>query len=65
EQGQHLGIKAMNLWSEWEAVQAVNSRNRHGMQQQQTVNWQKPPQGKYKCNVDFTAKQGKQVRDGA
>ncbi|MCI08932.1 pentatricopeptide repeat-containing protein, partial [Trifolium medium] len=52
EQGQHLGIKAMSLWNEWEAVQFVTSSNRQEIQQQQTAVWQKPSQGKYKCNVD-------------
>jgi hypothetical protein len=33
EQGHHLGIKAMNLWHEWNAVQLEYGRNRYDEQQ--------------------------------
>ncbi|CAJ2678023.1 unnamed protein product [Trifolium pratense] len=52
EQGQQLGVKAMHMWSEWQAVQAVGSRNSVHEQQQYTLQWQKPSQGWYKCNID-------------
>ncbi|MCI22755.1 hypothetical protein A2U01_0043931, partial [Trifolium medium] len=51
DQGQQLGIKAMSLWHEWEAVQDAYSSGGQQAQQLQW-SWQTPPQGKYKCNVD-------------
>ncbi|WJX57828.1 hypothetical protein P8452_59025 [Trifolium repens] len=32
EQGHHLGIKAMNLWHEWNAVQLEYGRSRYEQQ---------------------------------
>ncbi|XP_045792146.1 uncharacterized protein LOC123886917 [Trifolium pratense] len=52
EQGQQIGINAMRLWDEWEIVQAVNNSSRETDQQQYSLQWQPPSQGKYKCNVD-------------
>jgi ribonuclease HI len=54
EQGQQLGVKAMRMWFEWEAVQqAYNNNNSSDQQQrQQQMMWQPPMQGKFKCNVD-------------
>ncbi|KAK2384992.1 putative mitochondrial protein [Trifolium repens] len=51
EQGQQLGFKAISFWQEWKAVQREYSSSVQHVQQQQ-VQWQPPPRGKYKCNID-------------
>jgi ribonuclease HI len=51
EQGQQLGLKAISFWHEWNAVQRVYSSGEQHVQQQQ-VQWQPPPRGRYKCNID-------------
>jgi ribonuclease HI len=51
ELGQQLGIKAMQMWHDWKAVQRVYAvENRQ--EQQHIRSWQAPPQGIFKCNVD-------------
>ncbi|MCI23076.1 hypothetical protein A2U01_0044254, partial [Trifolium medium] len=55
EAGRSLGAKASVLWNEWCEMQLVRTSSVNIMQvQQQPVvqQWQKPPIGWYKCNVD-------------
>ncbi|PNY08274.1 hypothetical protein L195_g004791, partial [Trifolium pratense] len=54
EPGLSLGTKAMNIWSDWKAVQTnrYNMTEVHEQVQQQTEQWKKSRQGWYKCNVD-------------
>ncbi|MCI12862.1 cytochrome P450, partial [Trifolium medium] len=52
EHGQQLGSKALSLWHEWKAVQAVHNSDVHNIQQQQQQLWQAPARDKLKCNVD-------------
>ncbi|GAU47981.1 hypothetical protein TSUD_87850 [Trifolium subterraneum] len=59
EMGQQLGVKAMCLWSEWDAVQVARNSNIQAEQQQQITQWQRPAQGWYKCNVDAGLHHGK------
>jgi hypothetical protein len=42
EWGQHLGIKAMSMWNEWEAVQCIRSNTAQTEQQKQNTQRQKP-----------------------
>jgi ribonuclease HI len=51
EQWQQLGFKALCFWHEWDAVQRVYSSGNQQVQQHQ-IEWQPPPRGKYKCNID-------------
>jgi hypothetical protein len=51
ELGQQLGIKAMQMWHDWKAVQRVYSAGNR-QEQQHIRSWQAPPQGIFKCNVD-------------
>jgi ribonuclease HI len=51
EQGQHIGVKALNLWYEWDAVQLIYSGGTQQIQQQ-SLSWQPPHRGNYKCNID-------------
>jgi hypothetical protein len=47
-----LGIKARHIWDEWRSVQNCQHDNPSTAIQQQQLNWQKPPWGWHKCNVD-------------
>ncbi|KAK2388665.1 Ribonuclease H superfamily protein [Trifolium repens] len=47
--GTSVGIKAMQDWYEWHAIQHYNTTS---TQQQHVETWQKPPFDWYKCNVD-------------
>ncbi|MCI00211.1 hypothetical protein A2U01_0021228, partial [Trifolium medium] len=54
EPGQQLGVKALCRRSDWDAVQVAHNRSAQAEQLhlQQTVQWQKPTCGRYKCNVN-------------
>ncbi|KAK2374683.1 putative mitochondrial protein [Trifolium repens] len=50
ESGQQLGVTAIWMWNEWNEVQAV--RNSSNSREQQFIQWQRPQQNWFKCNVD-------------
>ncbi|CAJ2644603.1 unnamed protein product [Trifolium pratense] len=55
EADRSVGIKASVLWNEWQEVQLIRSSNNNANQPQQidsSLQWQKPPFGWHKCNVD-------------
>ncbi|MCI26283.1 polynucleotidyl transferase ribonuclease H fold, partial [Trifolium medium] len=66
EPGRDLGVKASVMWHEWHELQNFRHTNSPPQQEQQrnsgslvqeqqrviTQQWQKPPVGWYKCNVD-------------
>jgi hypothetical protein len=52
EPRRNLAIKARPLWEEWSSVQQVQQGLHNSEQQQHVLQWQKPPIGWYKCNVD-------------
>jgi ribonuclease HI len=52
EPGRNLGFKAKQMWQDWYAVQRIQAQQQQTDQQQQHGNWQVPPHGWFKCNVD-------------
>jgi hypothetical protein len=56
--GRSLGFKARRLWEEWTAIQQVQHVSVRSLQLQPVLQWQKPPHGWYKCNVDAGFHQG-------
>jgi hypothetical protein len=50
--GRMLGMKAHHMWSEWYTVQQLQPMEPSTEQQQHVTQWQAPPIGWYKCNVD-------------
>jgi ribonuclease HI len=52
EQGMALGYKAKHIWEEWFTAQQVQHGQHTPAQPVSALQWQKPPEGWYKCNVD-------------
>jgi hypothetical protein len=51
EQGRVLGYKARHIWEEWFSVQKLQLGQQAPAQQNLILQWQKPPEGWYKCNI--------------
>jgi hypothetical protein len=47
-----LGYKAKQIWEEWFTAQQVQHGQHTPAQPVSALQWQKPPEGWYKCNVD-------------
>ncbi|MCI67393.1 hypothetical protein A2U01_0088652, partial [Trifolium medium] len=46
-------MKAHQLWLDWKLAQNIQQPGAHSVeQQQQLIQWLKPPMGWYKCNAD-------------
>jgi ribonuclease HI len=52
EQGIVLGHKARHIWEEWFSVQQVQLGQQASTQQSSVLQWQKPSERWYKCNID-------------
>lgn len=52
EPGCDLGYKAKLLWDEWHAAQQLQPDQVVHVQQSANLQWQKPPDGWFKCNTD-------------
>jgi hypothetical protein len=52
EPSQNLGAKSVFLWQEWHAAQLIITRPVQTENNQQQTQWQQPPFGWVKCNVD-------------
>jgi ribonuclease HI len=53
EHGSRLGVKAYQQWLDWKIAQNIQQQSSNiNAQQQQVVQWQKPPTGWLKCNTD-------------
>ncbi|MCH87069.1 cytochrome P450, partial [Trifolium medium] len=52
ETGRGLGIKARQFWLEWKACQSFQHDSINTEQHHYIMQWQKPPPGWNKCNVD-------------
>ncbi|GAU19031.1 hypothetical protein TSUD_193690 [Trifolium subterraneum] len=52
EGGQQLVVKALCLSIEWAAVLVLCDSSNQSAQLQQTLQWNKPVQGWFKCNSD-------------
>jgi ribonuclease HI len=52
EQGLVLGYKARHIWEEWFSVQQLQLGQQAPARQSSALQWQKPPEGWYKCSID-------------
>jgi ribonuclease HI len=52
EQGAALGYKARHMWEEWFTAQHLQRGQHASAQPSSSLQWHKPPEGWYKCNVD-------------